>query len=733
MKSWKSENLLGDVWGGTAAMLVALPSAIAFGVTIYSVLGAQYGAQGAVAGILGTVALGLLAPLFGGTNRLISAPCAPAAAVLGAFAIDHMSRGGSPELGLLLLALMGLMAGGLQLLMGALSLGRLIKYMPYPVVSGYLSGVGMIIIASQLPRFLGLPKGTGFWGALGSPEMWRWQGMVVGGATIAVMLTAPKITKKVPAPVLGLAAGIATYLTLGLADPTLLTLEGNKFVVGALGGGEGGGLIEAFSDRWNALGQLGFNALRDLVLPALTLAVLLSIDTLKTCVVLDALTRTRHDSNRELLGQGLGNLAAAALGGVPGAGTMGATLVNMSSGATTKLSGLVEGIAALIAFVLLANLISWVPVASLSGILLVIGVRMIDWHSLGFLKHRATVLDFAVIAAVIACALTISLIVASGVGVVLAVLLFIREQVHGSVVRAIVSGDQTFSKRVRVQAERDILTEKGGQTAIVELQGSLFFGTTSQLYHALEADLKRRKYLILDMRRVQAVDITAAHMLDQIKDMLGERGGMLIFSRIPKHVPSGKDMEDYFDQVGLVRSSHKVRAFAELNEAMEWVEDQLIAEAALAHNDEIPLELFEIELFAARKRETLAELEVQMEKRHVAAGEVIFSIGDHGDELYLIRKGSVRIVLPVGQGQIHHLATFGRGAFFGEMAFLDGEARSANAVAFSDVDLYVLSRQQFDAFTDSHKKIALNMMEGLASVLAARLRYTNAELRALQA
>ncbi|RAU22825.1 cyclic nucleotide-binding protein [Paramagnetospirillum kuznetsovii] len=731
MKALKSDSVLGDIWGGTAAMLVALPSAIAFGVTIFSALGSQFGAQGAVAGILGTVALGLLAPMFGGTNRLISAPCAPAAAVLSAFAIEFMGRGGSPELGLLLLALMGLLSGGLQLIMGGLKLGGLIKYMPYPVVSGYLSGVGMIIIGSQLPRFLGTPKGVNFLGALTSPGLWRWQGMAVGGATIAVMLLAPKVTKKVPAPVLGLVAGILTYLALGLFDPALMTLAGNSFVVGALGGG-GGGLLETFSARWSALGDLGFGALRDLVVPALTLAVLLSIDTLKTCVVLDALTRTRHDSNRELIGQGLGNLAAAALGGVPGAGTMGATLVNMSSGATTRLSGLIEGIAALIAFALLANLISWVPVASLSGILLVIGVRMINWSSLGFLKSRSTILDFAVILAVIACALSISLIVASGVGVVLAVFLFIREQVHGSVVRRIASGDQTFSKRVRVQDEMDILAERGNQTAIVELQGSLFFGTTSQLFHALEADLKTRRYLILDMRRVQSVDITAAHMLDQIKDMLGERHGVLIFSQIPKHLPSGKDMEQYFDQLGLVRSGHPVRMFGEVDEAMEWAEDQIIAEAALPDNEESLLELPDIELFKDRKKETLIELEKSMETREVKAGETIFSIGDHGDELFLIRKGTVRIVLPLAGGHVRHLATFGKGSFFGEMAFLDGEARSAEAVAFTDAHLYVLSRKGFDAFADAHKKVGLTLMEGLASVLASRLRYTNAELRALE-
>jgi SulP family sulfate permease len=731
MTAIRSAHLPGDIWGGTAAMLVALPSAIAFGVTIFSALGAEFGAQGAVAGILGTVALGLFAPLFGGTNRLISAPCAPAAAVLSAFAIDHMARGGDPAFGLLLLMLMGAMAGGMQILLGALKLGRLIKYMPYPVVSGYLSGVGLIILGSQAPRFLGAPKGTSLWQALGSLELWRWQSILVGGATILVMVLAPRVTKKVPAPILGLAAGGAAYFLLGLADPALLTLDHNSFVVGPLGG-EGGGLLQAFSARMSSLGDLGIAAIRDLAVPAMTLAALLSIDTLKTCVVLDALTRTRHDSNRELIGQGLGNLAAASLGGVPGAGTMGATLVNMSSGAATKLSGLIEGVAALLAFLLLAPVISWVPVASLSGILIVIGVRMIDWSSLSFLKSRATILDFAVILAVIGCALSISLIVASGVGVVLAVFLFIREQVHGSVVRRITSGDQVFSKRVRVQDEMDILTGQGRQTAIVELQGSLFFGTTSQLFHALEADLKTRKYLILNMRRVQTIDITAAHMLDQIKDILGERGGLLIFSQLPQSLPSGQDIEQYFNQLGLVRSGHPVRIFGELNEAMEWVEDKIIAEANIAQNEETLLALQDIELFKDRKKETLDELERHMESRTFGAGERIFAIGEQGDELFLIRKGVVRIVMPFDNGQVHHLATFARGSFFGEMAFLDGEARSADAIAFTQVHLYAISRKAFDEFAEGHKKMGLNLMEGLASVLASRLRYTNAELRALE-
>ena len=162
----KIDNLAGEFWGGLAAMLVALPSAIAFGVTIFSPLGLSFVAQGALAGILGTLAVGLVAAAFGGTNRLISAPCAPAAAVLAAVAIDLTQKGVAPDSALVLLTLIGLMCGALQLGFGAIGLGRLIKYMPYPVVSGYLSGVGLIIIVSQIPKFLGVPKSTAFWAAL---------------------------------------------------------------------------------------------------------------------------------------------------------------------------------------------------------------------------------------------------------------------------------------------------------------------------------------------------------------------------------------------------------------------------------------------------------------------------------------------------------------------------------------------------------------------------------------
>jgi SulP family sulfate permease len=732
MKLPRLENPAGDFWGGMAAMMVALPSAIAYGVTIYAVLGSSYVALGALAGILGAVAMGIIASSFGGTSRLISAPCAPAAAVVSAFAIEAMNSGTPVDTTMLLLTLLGLLAGLMQVMFGVLRLGMLIKYMPYTVVSGYLSGVGLIIIASQVPKLLGTPKGMYFWASLMAPDKWRWQAIVVGIVTLVVMVGAPRVTKAVPAAILGLAAGVATYFGLGLIDPALLILQGNTLVVGALGGEGGGSFWDGLVVRWSALTEINLQQVLTLAIPALTLAVLLSIDTLKSCVVLDAMTRSRHDSNRELIGQGLANLGSGAIGGVPGAGTMGATLVNVSGGATTSFSGLIEGVLALLVFLLLTGLISWVPVSALAGILLVVGWRMIDRNSLNFLKSRSTILDFIVIVAVVGTALTVSLIAASGVGIVLAVVLFVREQIGGSIIRRRLLGNETFSKRVRTHAEMEILTEKGSRAAIVELQGSLFFGTADQLYRTLEPDLKTRDFLILDMRRIQTVDVTAAHLLEQIKDMLSERHGFLIFSQIPTNLPSGRDLQEYFGQVGLLHTDSPVKIFPTQDDALEWVEDHIIRETMCLINEETPLELHEVELFAGRKEATLAALEQCMEKRHVTAGETIFSRGDKGDELFLIRRGAVRIVLPLSDRQSHHLGTFGRGAFFGEMAFLDGDPRSANAVAFSDGELYVLSRRAFDKLAEDHRKLCLALMEGIASVLASRLRYTNAELRVLE-
>ena len=226
-----NRNLLNEFWGGLAAMLVALPSAIAFGVLVFSAISPQIIGEGAFFGMMGAAILGLTAPLFGRTPALISAPCAPAAAVLSALAADLIGRGIGVQHVTALLILTAMLAALLQVLYGLLKGGQLIKYIPFPVVSGYLSGVSLIIATGQLPKLLGLPKDTTLLQGLTSPHLWQWTGILVGMLTISAVLIAPRLTKKIPATIIGLATGIVGYFALSLMQPSLLVLSGNSLVV----------------------------------------------------------------------------------------------------------------------------------------------------------------------------------------------------------------------------------------------------------------------------------------------------------------------------------------------------------------------------------------------------------------------------------------------------------------------------------------------------------------------
>jgi len=728
-------TLAGDIWGGLAAMLVALPSAIAFGIAVFGLLGPEYVSHGVSAGIIGAAAIGLLAPTLGGAPRLISAPCAPAAAVLAAFASELLAipHGAGviipPARIVALLMMVASLAGVFQLAYGSLGAGRFIKYIPFPVVSGYLSGVAVLIFVSQAPKFLGLSSDFASWNGVLSPAKWRIDALVIGGATIAGIVAAPRFTRVVPSAIVGLVAGLVAYLACSWYEPSLRHLDGNPLVIGRIS--LGGGVVSTVAAGWTGLSSISWSDLGLVAVPALTLSVLLSIDTLKTCVVLDTFTRTRHNSNRELIGQGAGNLISGLFGGMPGAGTMGATLVNRESGGTTKLSGVFEGVFVVAAFLILGRWIAWVPIPALAALLIVVAIRMFDWGNFELLRQKSTLLDFAVIASVVIVAVRFNLIAAAGAGFGLAIMLFIREQIRGSVVRFKITGDKLSSKQHRTPDEQAVLERCGGRTTICELQGSLFFGTTDQLLTELEPDLKRCRYLVLDWRRVRSVDFTAAHMLEQFEAMMKECGGYVVFSRLPTSLSKGQDFRRYFEQVGVLRDS--VRLFDTLDDALEWVEDSILAvELPESDREETPLDLSQFDL--TRQLSGTAALEIVEHcalKRSLAAGEMVFRSGELVDELYLIRCGSVRIILPLSDGSHHNLASFGRGSFFGEIAFLDGGVRSADALATTATQLFVISRARFDEMARSHPEVGTEILAELARALALRMRHSDAEIRAL--
>ncbi|MRR52325.1 MAG: cyclic nucleotide-binding domain-containing protein, partial [Rhodocyclaceae bacterium] len=619
-----------------------------------------------------------------------------------------------------------------QIGLGAAGIGRLIKYIPFPVVSGYLSGVGLIIIGSQIPKFLGAPAGASLLDALRTPMAWMWQGIVVGAVVAAAMIFMPRLTRAVPAAILALLAGIGTYLLLGQLDPALLNTDHNPLLVGALAGGESN-FGDAIQQRWTAISLLGFDAVMKVFVPALTLAVLLSIDTLKTCLVIDAMTNSHHDSNRELVGQGLGNIASSLVGGIPGAGTMGASLINISSGGKTRAAGIMAGVFSLAAFLLLSPLIAWVPVSALAAILIVIGFRMIDRHSLAFFFSRDTRLDFFVILAVILVALFGNLIAASGVGVALAILLFIREQTRSSVVRNRIEGHEIFSKRAHTPEELERVEREGSGAVVFELQGSLFFGTASQLQAALEPETDRRKYVILSMRRVQSLDVTATHVLEQIKDRLEENNAYLVFCDIPKGLPSGLKMKRFLKETGVVRPTNKAFAFRQLDEALEWVETHAKEEEGVVDEaDTRALDLRAMPIFAGCAPDAMAALEAAVGLRTIKAGKKVFKAGAGDEAIFLIRRGTVKVTLPIHKKESYHLATSGPGDLMGGMGFIEKRGHAADAVAVTETEVYVLSRDSFNALAELHGALARRILETVALNLATRLRVTIAEVQALR-
>jgi SulP family sulfate permease len=712
-------------------MLVALPASLAFGVSVYTAIGPQYAGQGALAGLAGAVVMGIVAPWLGGTQRLVSAPCAPAAAVLSALALQMARGGDDPQVIILLLILVGALGGIIQIVFGLVGLGRLIRYIPYPVVSGYLTGVGLIIIAGQASRILGTAPELGWYAALAAPGQWDWRSLLIAGATLAGATLAPRWTRAAPGTVFGIAAGVATYFVLALADPRLLSLVDNPLVVGSLSA-SGHGLSNRLFGPWPSLA--GFDAAHFAALlgNAVILAALLSIDTLKTCVVLDKLTRSRHDSDRELRAQGAANLATAACGGVAGAGTMGATLVALNSGAVTRMAGLLVGVFTLLAALTVGALLAWIPVAALAGILVTIGVRMIDREALRYARSTATILDFCVVLTVIVVAISVGLIMASAVGVGLSMILFVREQSGGSPVRFKLLLGETSSTWHRPEAEMAYLAARTDDGVVFGLQGALFFGNTYRLYSDLEQEIRTRRFVVIDLRRVPSIDVTAIQIFLQIREALHERGATLVLCGLRGRSRRARNPAYLLDRLAPRETGDEtVVVQADLDSAIAWVESRLLAEMQGRHEATTALTVQEMDLFTGYRDDTLSDLEAHMLVRSYAAGETIYARGSAGDELYWVRRGAVCLMSAAGTDAARQVAGFGPGDFFGGLSFLDGRQRPNHAVAMTDVEVYVLTRAAFAEIAAVHKKLAFNLASAMARTLAKRLRRAEKKLVAL--
>lgn len=479
MKFLDMSNLRGDFFGGLTAGVVALPLALAFG---------EASGAGPIAGLYGAIFVGFFASFFGGTAAQVSGPTGPMVVV---FAGLFASLSGDPRLVFAAVVL----AGVFQIAFGVLKLGEYIKLVPYPVISGFMSGIGVIIIALQLSRILGHhPEGSGTMGALAAvpdalatPNM---QALGLGLLTLAMVFFWPKkIGKYIPGPLAALLVGTVTALSLQVP------------VLGDIPTGLPPLVMPSFSQ----------DTLLVVIQAAFILALLGSIDSLLTSLVSDNMTRSRHDSNKELIGQGIGNTVAGFFGGVPGAGATMRTVVNIRTGGKTKLSGMFHALVLLTVALALGPYAAHIPHAVLAGILIKVGYDIIDFRYLSK-AHQGPRWDLVLMVAVLGLTVFVDLITAVIVGVIMAALAFVHRIAQDQL--------ESFGNGANLglnKTEQAVLDKANGRIEIFTFSGPLSFGAAADITH--KARQRSKEYtsaIILDFSNMPYVDVSAAIAMENI-------------------------------------------------------------------------------------------------------------------------------------------------------------------------------------------------------------------------
>ncbi len=521
-------NFRGDLTGGLTAAVVALPLALAFAV-----------ASGVEpkAGLYTAIVAGVVAAVFGGSPVQITGPTGAMVVVLVGIVAKY---------GIEKVWIAGVMAGIIQIALGVAKLGRLVKFIPYPVTAGFTNGIAVIIFCGQLNNFFGLhlPNQEHFlqalWQTVTNLEGYNWLAIALALLTIGTKLLWNRINHSIPGSLVGLVvATIAAVIaksqwnlevpTIGLIPQSLPIPQGIP--------------------HWN-----DFKLIRELINPAIALAALGSIESLLAAVVADGMSVSdRHNSDRELIGQGLANMIVPFFGGIPATGAIARTAVNVRAGGKTRLSGVIHGVALAAIVLAFAPLASQVPLAALAGILMITSIRMMEWEAIGLLIHT-TYADFGVMLLTWLVTVCFDLVLAVEVGLIAAGILFIKRMSELSLVK--MPEDNVFLAGVPL--------DFGKQIAIYRIDGPMFFGAAERFVSFLR-EAPEVKYLILRMRYVPSMDTTGLVALEEIYHDLQRHHCQLILSGLRPEV------EQLLDRSRLLKEIGHENCFESTNDALRKI------------------------------------------------------------------------------------------------------------------------------------------------------------------
>ncbi|MDX8387317.1 MAG: SulP family inorganic anion transporter [Ghiorsea sp.] len=704
----------GDVWGGLSASALVLPQAMAFGITLWSPY-THDPAAAAMSGLVAAACLCVVSGLFRGTSGLVTAPTGPTLVLL-AGAIAALAATGLAGDALVTATLLTVaLAGVFQILIGGLKLGHLIKFIPYPVVSGFMTGSALLMVMSQTTSVLGTDAEL-------TMQQGAWIPMAAAGLTLATMIWLPLWIKKVPGTVLGLVVGSVSFHILSAMQTNDLP---SQWVVGTL---------PSIGDLQFGLNLTDINTFPWLLIAssALALAVLASLDTLLTSVVADVSTGKRHQARRELIGQGAGHILSSFAGGMAGAGTTGATLVAIQSGGRLW-AGLVTGIGMLLLILFMGPVAAVLPISVFAGIILHVAIfGMLDKDIPRWIRSPQARIDGVIAIIVTGVTVSYDLMIAVGLGIVLAAIEFIRAQVQTAVVQRRWTVGERTSLRRRPKKECDCLMANADDIIGYDLKGTLFFGTTDHLFDTIVRDLQRAKYIILDMRGVGQVDLTALRLIEHMNGMMRQRGGELILAQPPKSMGLVKREGHRHEQLIPYHANTRLRTFADSDRALEYAENLLLADTCgKPVGQDSSLLLSESELLSVFTLPEQETLKPYFEVREIKKGDFIFHSGDFGEELFVILRGEVEILLPYGRKKKLRLANFGAGMTVGEVAFLEPGPRSADGRITVAGEVAVFQHSALKRLCKKDSELGMRLLMRLGHDISENLRLADAELRRL--
>ncbi len=715
-----------EIWAGITVACISVPLCIGAGVLAYGPFGAEYLGFAAVAGIAGAVVTGLTGALLRRSSFVVTLPSTPVALVQASFAAALLDAyQGNMTIAFALVPFCAITVGILQILFGLSGLARLVKFAPYPVIAGFGTGIGLLIAFAQIPKLFGYANNAALigagWSAFQRPLM-----PLFGIALAALMVVISRRAPRVPALLVGLVCGICLYHALRFVapgldlGPTLGAVSTSAFL---------DGLHFDVTALRNLFGNLA--AMQVLLLTAATLAILATLDISFALRNAQNLADMAVSPRRDLIAQGIANLAGGVSGGLTVSASLALSNANFRAGGRTRLSTISAALA-LLSLLFVPQAISVLPLVVLSAILLTVGLLLADrwviqilreaWRAEEKPQRARARRNLLIVLAVVGSTVLGQPVVGAAVGILLACLLFIIDMSH-PVVRRRLRGDRMRSKRVRSVHDLELLAAGGQRILVLELQGVLFFGNADDLATELRGYDDAADVIVIDMLRVTSVDTSGATVLQQIAARCRlRRKPLLVCASNPA----------YARIVAAAIKGPETILCPSLDSALEWAENHVLEREAAKSGAAPELSIEQADLARNLGREDLALLLRHLTPAHYASGEVLCRAGDPADRFWIIRRGSVSVRLAGSNSQLR-LASLAPGCSVGEMGLLEGKPRSADVIADDEVEAYLLTKESFDSIMRDHPQIGQAILSNIARQLAQRLRHTSEDLRLAEA